>query len=154
VRYHFLALTSGWTAVTLVLWGTIAQVRRAYRFGVGGVSLATWSLFVFLGCFWITYGIDQNSAIVIAGSAIILPLQLAIVFLLCQKRSRDSLRVIAQAILFAFVLYVVPMFFWGWPGGIYGAGVAGVSTRIPQIIELARDPDVTGYRSRRGCWCR
>jgi uncharacterized protein with PQ loop repeat len=148
VQYHDLAITIGWIAVALMAWGTIDQVRRARHLGVEGVSLATWTLFIFLGCFWVTYGIDQNSAIIIVGSALLLPMQLVIVALLRPWISRTSLLVVARSALFAFVLCVVPTFFWGSPGGIYGAGVAAVSTRVPQIIELIRDPDVTGVSVR------
>jgi uncharacterized protein with PQ loop repeat len=148
VEYHYLAVTIGWIAVALMLWGTVSQFKRARRLGVEGVSLATWSLFILLGCFWITYGIDQHSAIIIVGSAALIPLQLVIVFKLCRRHARSALRVVAQSTLFAFALCVVPTFFWGWPGGIYGAGVAAVSTRAPQIIELLRDPDVTGVSVR------
>lgn len=146
--YHDLVVTIGWIAVTLMFGGTIAQVSRARRLGVEGVSLATWTLFIFLGCFWITYGIDQNSVIIIAGSALLMPMQIVIVLLLRPWLSRAALRVVAQSLLFAFAICVVPTFFWGWPGGIYGAGVAAVSNRIPQIIELVRDPDVTGVSVR------
>lgn len=134
----------GWTALLLTLWGTIAQFRRTLRLGVEGVSLATWTLFVLMGCFWIVYGIDQRSAIIVLGSLLILPMQLAIVFRLRPWRSWPATRVVAGSIIYVFVLSVLPTFFWGWPGGVYGAGVVMVLSRGPQIIELIRDPDVTG----------
>jgi catabolite regulation protein CreA len=38
----------------------------------------------------------------------------------------------------------LPTLAWGWPGGIYGTGIAMVMNRAPQIVELIRDPDVSG----------
>jgi uncharacterized protein with PQ loop repeat len=140
---HDLAITCGWIAVGLTFLGTYSQVRRVRRLGVEGVSLATWSLFILMGCFWISYGTIQHSAIIIAGSATILPLQLIIVSSLCRDRS-NVLRVMTRSVGFVFLLCVVPTFFWGWSGGVYGAGVAAVLNRAPQIVELVRDPDVTG----------
>ncbi len=32
---------------------------------IEGVSLATWTLFVLMGVFWIIYGIDQRSIIIV-----------------------------------------------------------------------------------------
>ncbi|HEY5104963.1 MAG TPA: hypothetical protein VII65_07975, partial [Acidimicrobiales bacterium] len=69
---------------------------------------------------------------------------IAIVVRLRPWRSWHSTLVITGATAYVFVLCVLPTFFWGWPGGVYGAGVVMVISRIPQIVELIRDPDVTG----------
>ncbi len=112
--------------------------------GAEGVSLATWTLFSSLGCFWIIYGVDRRSAIIILGSAIALPLQTAVMARLRPWRSKHSTWTVLRSAAYVFVLCALPALLWGWPAGVYGAGIATVSNRVPQFIELIRDPDVTG----------
>lgn len=139
--YHALATDFGWAAVLLGLGGTAAQFQRARRLGVEGISTATWVLFVFMGCFWITYGVAARSSEVIAGSLIVMPLQLAIVFRLQPWKSP---LVVLRAFAFFVVACVVPTMLWGWVGGVYGTGVAMVVNRGPQILELIRQEDASG----------
>lgn len=141
MSYHSVAIEFGWAAAVLGFWATFAQSRRASRRGVEGVSLATWALFVFMGCFWITYGVVARSWEVTMGSAVILPLQLAIVFRLAPWR---SWMVVARAFGFFVLLCVVPTVMWGWPAGVYGTGIAMIANRAPQILELIRHEDATG----------
>jgi len=141
VRYHDLAVILGWVAVLVTLWGTIAQFQRALQRGIEGVSLATWTLFVLMGLFWITYGADRRSIIIIVGSLAVLPFQLAIVVKLKPWRRWP---IVIRSILFSVVFCVLPGFAWGWPGAVYGTGFAMVINRAPQIIELIRYPDATG----------
>jgi uncharacterized protein with PQ loop repeat len=141
MSYHQLAVTFGWAAVLLTVGGTIAQFRRAARLSIEGVSLATWTLFVFMSCFWVTYGADQRSAIIILGSLLTLPFQVAIVLRLKFWRRWP---VVTRAFAFSLVFCALPTLMWGWPGGVYGTGVAMVANRAPQLIELIRYPDATG----------
>ena len=76
----------GWLAVVSGVVGTSYQLRRVRTLGVEGVSLATWVLFVYMGCFWITYGVVARSAEVVLGSLLILPMQLSILFRLAPWR--------------------------------------------------------------------
>lgn len=141
MSYHDLAVTIGWVAVLLTVGGTFAQFRRATRFSIEGISLATWTLFVFMGCFWISYGFDQHSAIIILGSLLTLPFQVAIVLRLKFWRRWP---VVTRALSFSLVFCVLPTLVWGWPGGVYGTGVAMVVNRAPQLIELIRYPVAAG----------
>jgi uncharacterized protein with PQ loop repeat len=141
MSYHDLAVTFGWAAVSLTVGGTIAQFRRASRLSIEGVSLATWTLFVFMGLFWTSYGIDQRSAIIILGSVLTLPFQAAIVLRLKPWRRWP---VVARSLAFSLIFCALPTVVWGWPGGVYGVGIAMVVNRAPQLIELIRYPDATG----------
>lgn len=141
MSYHYLAVTFGWAAVLLTVGGTAAQFRRVSRLSIEGVSLATWTLFVFMGIFWTVYGVDRHSAIIILGSVLTLPIQLAVVF-----RLQPWLRwpVVTRSLAFSLVFCALPVLVWGWPGGVYGTGIAMVMNRAPQLIELVRYPDATG----------
>lgn len=141
MSYHDLAVTFGGAAVLFTFGGTFAQFRRATRLSIEGVSLATWTLFVFMGCFWVSYGLDQRSAIIILGSALTLPFQVAIVLRLKFWRRWP---VVTRALSFSLIVCVLPSLVWGWPGGLYGIGVTMVVNRAPQLIELIRYPDATG----------
>ena len=129
MNYHDVAISLGWVAVGLTVWGSLAQYLRVRAHGIEGVSLATWTLFSLMGCFWISYGIDQRSAVIILGSLLVLPLQVGVVARLSPWREPA---VLARVALFAFVASVMPTLLWGWSGGIYGAGVVMVITRGPR----------------------
>ncbi len=139
---HTLLISAGWAAVFLGLVGTLAQYGRAKRLGVEGISLATWVLFSFMGCFWIMYGaVSAHSWEVILGSLTVLPFQLAIVFRLKPwRRWNVTLRCFA----FFVVCCVVPTMLWGWAGGVFGTGIAMTANRGPQIVELIRHEDASG----------
>ncbi len=129
-------------AVFLGVVGTYAQFVRANRRGVEGISFATWALFVFMGCFWITYGaVSAHSYQVILGSLLVLPFQLAIVFRLKPWTER---KVLARSFLFFAACCVLPTLMWGWAGGVYGTGVAMTANRGPQLLELIRHEDASG----------
>jgi uncharacterized protein with PQ loop repeat len=141
VNYHDLAISIGWIAVVLTVWGTLAQFLRVLSQGIEGVSLATWALFTYMGCFWVSYGFDQHSAIIVLGSAIVLPLQAGVTLRL---RPWRSWAVISRVTLYSFLVCFAPMIFFGWSAGVYGAGVTMVITRGPQLVELIRNPEATG----------
>jgi uncharacterized protein with PQ loop repeat len=139
---HSLTLSAGWGGVLLGMLGTLAQYRRANLLGVEGVSLATWVLFVFMGCFWITYGaVSAHSWDVVLGSVILLPMQLSIVYRL---KPWQSWGVTARSLGFFVASCVLPTVLWGWAGGVYGTGVAMTVNRAPQIVELIRHVDASG----------
>lgn len=141
MKYHLAAVSLGWVAVGLTVWGSLAQFLRIRSRGIEGVSLATWTLFSLMGCFWIAYGIDQRSAVIVLGSLLVLPLQVAVVARLAPWRSP---RVVARVALLSLVACVLPAAIVGWSGGVYGAGVVMVITRGPQLVELIRQRDATG----------
>ena len=131
----------GWLAVFTGFLAASAQFRRIQTLGIEGVSLATWVLFVYLGLFWFTYGLVANSWPVITGSLIIVPLQLAILFRL---RPWEDWRVVSQAFIFFLLSCALPTALWGWPGGVYGTGIAMIFNRAPQIVELIRHEAASG----------
>ena len=131
----------GWLAVLSGLVGTGAQFRRMRTMGVEGVSLATWVLFVYMGCFWISYGISVRSAEVVLGSLLILPIQVGILFRLKPWRRWV---VAARAFGYFVLCCVVPTILWGWSGGVLGTGIAMTINRSPQLIELVRHADASG----------
>ena len=139
--WHSFTVSMGWLAVSSGLVGTLAQLRRVRTLGVEGVSLATWVLFVYMGSFWIAYGLVARSAEVTLGSLLILPLQLAILV-----RLKPWLRwaVPARALGYFIACCVVPTILWGWAGGVFGTGVAMTINRAPQLIELVRERDASG----------
>lgn len=156
MNYATLSVSLGWLAVSIGVVGTLAQWRRVSLNGVAGVSRATWVLFSFMGCFWIAYGLAAHSAEVVMGSALCLPVQLAIVVRL---RPWEHWRVVARALATFVGLCVVPTMALGWAGGVFGTGVAMTVNRLPQLIELVREPDATGvsagswYLGVAGCGC-
>lgn len=131
----------GWAAVTMGFVGFYAQFRRANLLGTEGVSLATWTLFIYLGFFWIAYGFIAHSVEVSMGSIIVLPMQFLVLFRL---RPWAYPRVMLQCLAFFAVCCVLPTMMWGWAGGVYGAGFAMVCNRGPQLIELLQKEDATG----------
>lgn len=141
MHFHDVALLLGWVAVLVTFWGAVAQFQRALRRGIEGISLATWTLFVLMGLFWITYGVDRRSVVIILGSLVVLPLQVAIVVKLKPWR---CWAIVTRSLLFSVVFCVLPTLLWGWPGGVYGTSIAMIINRAPQIIELIRYPDATG----------
>jgi uncharacterized protein with PQ loop repeat len=141
MSYHIFTVEMGWLAVLSGVVGTATQLRRVSTRGIEGVSLATWVLFVYMGCFWITYGFSARSVEVILGSALILPMQLSILF-----RLKPWLRaaVPLRALGYFTLCCVVPTVLWGWAGGVLGTGVAMTINRAPQFIELVRHTDASG----------
>jgi uncharacterized protein with PQ loop repeat len=144
MTFHSFAISMGWLAVVSGLFGTGSQLRRVRTQGIEGVSLATWVLFVYMGCFWITYGFVVRSAEVVLGSLLILPMQLSILFRLAPWR---RLAVPARALGYFTLCCVVPTMLWGWAGGVFGTGIAMTINRAPQLIELIRHEDASGVSS-------
>ncbi len=141
MSFHALAPVLGWVAVGVGLVGTAAQFRRLHRRGLDGVSVATWVLFVLMGGFWITYGAVDRSWTIVMGSLIVLPLQLGIVLRLRPWRHG---RTVVTTTTFFLVSCVLPTVLWGWPGGVYGTGVAMMVNRGPQLLELVREVHAAG----------
>jgi uncharacterized protein with PQ loop repeat len=141
VNYHDLALTVGWVAVVLTVWGSGAQFLRVLKRGIEGVSLATWTLFTYMGIFWTCYGFDQHSLIIVLGSGVTLPLQAGVTIYLRPWRSSATF---SRVTLYSFLVCFAPTIFFGWTAGVYGAGVTMVITRGPQLLELIRNPLATG----------
>ena len=135
------AVLLGWGAVGIGLASTYLQFRRIRQRGHEGVSLATWVLFLFMGIFWMTYGATRRSPEIIMGSAVIFPLQFAIVVRLAPWRHAV---VVLRALGYFAALCVVPTLIWGWIGGLVGVGFAMTINRGPQIVELIRHRDASG----------
>ena len=141
MSFHSTTVLLGWAAVLVGFFGVYAQFHRAGTVGVEGVSLATWVLFVYMGCFWITYGLFAHSPEVSLGSVVALPLQLAILFRL---KPWKHPRVAGRALVFFALCCLLPGAMWGWAGALFGIGVAMTINRGPQLIELIRHEDASG----------
>jgi uncharacterized protein with PQ loop repeat len=75
------------------------------------------------------------------GSALILPIQLSILYRLAPwRRWAVPLRALGYFVLCC----VAPTVLWGWAGGVFGTGVAMTINRAPQLIELVRHEDASG----------
>ena len=137
-----LAQVLGWLAVTLGFIGTVAQFNRVIRVGVEGISIATWTLFLWLSLFWISYGwVGAHSWQVAMGSGTLVPMQAFIYFRLAPwRKSREVL----GATIFVFATVALPIVIWGWRGGVLGTSIAMTVTRLPQIIELIQTEDASG----------
>lgn len=144
-----LGVVIGWLAVGVGLGSTWIQFRRLRRRGLEGVSLATWTLFVLMGLFWMTYGAWRHSWEIFVGSAVILPLQVAIVVRLSPWR---HWRTLTRALGYFVVLCVTPTLVWGWFGGLLGTGAAMTLNRVPQIVELVRRDDARGVSAASWAW--
>ena len=141
MRFHALTIVLGWTAVVLGLVSVATQLRRVAVRGIEGVSLATWVIFVYMGLFWITYGVIARSPEIVMGSLLALPVQLGILYRLAPWRNA---RVLAQSFAFFALFTIVPTYLGGWSDGVYGIGLAMSITRGPQILELIRSRDASG----------
>lgn len=135
MNFHSFTVDVGWIAVVMSLVVAYTQFKRMTKHGVEGVSLATWTLFLYLDIFWILYGVAVHSWQLIIGCSIALPLQLLIWFELKPfTRFRVSLQSFALFIAFS----TLPALQWGWAGAAVGAGLVGWVTRAPQLVHLVR----------------
>jgi uncharacterized protein with PQ loop repeat len=155
---HVVLVCAAVGAIGIGVVSTVVQFLRIIRNGVEGVSLATWSLFVFTSVFWVSYGIvSSHSLAVVLGSALVAPFQIYIVARLSPLR---EWRTVAKSALFAFVLMFAPIALWGWPAALYGAGLGMTLMRLPQFVELIKVRHAQGvsalswYSSAAcsGCW--
>src|SRR5271155_774936 len=141
MAFQSICTALGWFAVALGVVSTIAQYRRATALGIEGISLATWFTFMLLGSFWIMYGASVHSWIIVMGSLIVLPWQLAVVVRLKPwRRWHIPLRCVG----FFACCCILPTLLGGWSVGVLGAGVAMIVNRGPQLIELVRHRGASG----------
>jgi len=143
--HHSLMTTLGWLAVAVGALSFFAQYRRSVRKGLDGVSLSTWLLFGLNGGLWAFYGaLYAHSTEIVVGSLICLPFQFAVVMRLSPWR-------LYRATLGALGVFVgccvVPGIFGGWQACAYGAGVAMILLRLPQLFELTRSGSASGVSS-------
>jgi uncharacterized protein with PQ loop repeat len=141
VTFYTVTIIIGWIAVLLGGVVGLAQFRRMSQRGVEGVSLATWTLFLYLAVFWALYGISIHSWQLIIGSALSLPLQ-GMVWARLKPWTRPRLAINSLILFAAFCC--VPAIFWGWSGAAVGAGTAGWITRSPQLVQLVRHEEASG----------
>jgi uncharacterized protein with PQ loop repeat len=141
VSFYAITVFLGWLAVVLGAIVAYTQFRRISGRGIEGVSLATWTLFVYMGVFWTLYGVSIHSWQLVLGGAVSLPLQLMI-WLRLKPWNRP--RVSVHSLIFFAAFCSVPAIFWGWSGAAVGAGTAGWITRMPQLVQLVRHEEATG----------
>jgi uncharacterized protein with PQ loop repeat len=141
VTFYTVTTIIGWFAV--VLGGVVAftQYRRMSERGIEGVSLATWTLFLYMAVFWILYGVSIHSWQLTVGSAVALPLQIMI---WSRLKPWTRPQVAVHSLLFFAVFCCAPAVFWGWSGAAVGAGTAGWVTRTPQLVHLVRHEEANG----------
>ena len=132
--------------VSLGAVSTFFQFRRARTISVDGISLTTWYQFVVMSGFWISYGLAIREPVIVAGSLVVLPMQVSIV---ARLRPWDH-RTIVRSSAFMVVCCVAPTVLFGWTAGVLGTGVAMVANRFPQIITLVRHPGDFGVSA--GSW--
>jgi uncharacterized protein with PQ loop repeat len=136
-----LADAIGWVALFLGAGSTGAQFDRVRRLGVEGVSIATWTLFFLMSCFWVFYGVAVHSVVVVLSSVILMPFQYSIVRTL---KPSASPMIVSRSIAYAFLLCGLTTCLWGWNGGLLGTGLLMIINRGPQIIELLRSRSGSG----------
>ncbi|HWD97318.1 MAG TPA: hypothetical protein VG246_12930 [Acidimicrobiales bacterium] len=131
----------GWVALLLGFGSTVAQFDRVRRLGIEGVSIATWTLFFLMSCFWVCYGVAVHSFVVVLSSVILMPFQVSIVHRLHPRRAAA---IVARSFAYAFLLCALTTYLWGWSGGLLGTGLLMIINRGPQIIELVRSRTGSG----------
>ncbi len=136
-----LADAIGWVALLLGVGSTVAQFDRVRRQGIEGVSIATWTLFFLMSCFWVCYGVAVHSVVVVLSSVILMPFQYSIVLRL---RPREARMTVSRSTAYAFVLCGLTTCLWGWNGGLLGTGLLMIINRGPQITELVRSRSGSG----------
>jgi hypothetical protein len=114
---------------------------------VDGISLTTWLQFLLMGVFWVSYGLAVSQPAIVAGSLVVMPLQIGIVARLRPlERRRESLRATGVILLCCFA----PALLLGWEAAVLGTGVAMVATRVPQVLKLVRHRGDVGVSA--GSW--
>ena len=141
------ALVMGWLGVTLSLISTWFQFRRARTISVDGISLTTWFQFILMGVFWCSYGAVEHSIVIVAGSALVAPFQIAIV---ARLRPWEHRATVIRAGAFIFLCCALPTMLFGWSAGVLGTGVAMAVNRLPQILTLIRHSGDFGVSA--GSW--
>lgn len=141
MTWHTFVTVIGVIAVLGGYWTTWIQLQRARTIGIEGISLATWLLFLWMGFFWASYGLAISNHLIWAGSLPLLPLQGALVWMLHPFRQP---RTIIATIVAIAILSFGTTALWGWNAGVAGTTLAMFWNRLPQIVELIRDPDVRG----------
>jgi uncharacterized protein with PQ loop repeat len=144
VDFNTISIVVGWIAVVLGSVVAYAQYRRISRRGVEGVSFATWTLFIYVGVFWVIYGVAVRSWQLVLGCSLTLPLQLLIWYRLTPPA---KLRSTFYSFLFILACCLLPAVAWGWAGAVVGVGVAGWITRGPQLVTLLRANGASGVSS-------
>jgi uncharacterized protein with PQ loop repeat len=141
VSWHAFSTIAGVLGVLGGYWTTWIQLQRVKTVGVEGVSLATWLLFLWMGFFWAGYGLAISNHLMWLGSLPLLPVQAALVWKLRPLQQPQTIVATFFAItLLSFTTSAI----WGWNAGVAGTTVAMFWNRLPQIVELIRDPDVRG----------
>lgn len=141
MSFYSISVLIGWFAVALGAVVALAQFRRVNTSGIEGVSLATWTLFLYLSLFWMLYGISIHSWQLVVGSVLVLPLQLMI---WARLKPWDRSTVVVRSLVFFVAFCCAPAIVWGWSGAAVGAGTAGWITRAPQLLQLARHEGASG----------
>jgi uncharacterized protein with PQ loop repeat len=141
VSFYDVSVAIGWLAVVLGCVVAYAQYRRISTRGVEGVSFTTWTLFIYLGIFWVVYGFDVHSWELIIGCGVTLPLQFLIWYRL-KPWERIRANVYSFTLISSFC--VLPALAWGWSGAVVGVGMAGWVTRGPQLMKLVRSRAAAG----------
>jgi uncharacterized protein with PQ loop repeat len=141
VSFNDVSIAVGWLAVVLGTATAYTQYRRMTTRGIEGVSFATWTLFIYVGMFWVVYGTSVHSWQLVIGCSITLPFQFLIWY---QLRPREKLPATLYAFLFIAACCALPALAWGWAGAVVGVGIGGWITRAPQLIKLVRSRDAAG----------
>ncbi len=131
----------GWLAVGTGAVAALAQLVRIVTKGVASVSPTTWSMLVATGCFWTAYGAAVHSTPILVGSALALAPQLAI---MNRLKAWSHLSAIVLTCCGVVLFALLPAFLWGWNGAVYGVGVAGSVSRLPQFVDVTFRRDVSG----------
>jgi uncharacterized protein with PQ loop repeat len=141
VTWHLFATSAGVLGLLSGYWMTWVQYHRARTVGTEGISLATWLLFLWMGFFWASYGLAISNHLIWGGSLPLLPLQAALVWQLAPRK--QPMTVVSTFVAIAILSFGTTAL-WGWNAGVAGTTVAMFWNRLPQIVELIRDPDVRG----------
>jgi uncharacterized protein with PQ loop repeat len=141
VDFYDVSIAIGWIAVALGCVVAYAQYKRISTRGVEGVSFTTWTLFIYLGVFWVVYGFDVHSWELIIGCGATLPLQLLI---WRQLKPWERIRANGYSFVLIASFCFLPALVWGWAGAVVGVGVAGWVTRGPQLMNLVRSHAASG----------
>lgn len=131
-------LAIGLVAVALA-WGlAAAQWRRALR-SVAGISVLSWAVFLNLNVTWAIYALGVDNPYLVAngvGAAVFN----AALLLRVDSRVLRTFGIVLVASLAAAGVGLL----WDWEPVVVACLAMAVFLRWPQVMRLARDPDVTG----------
>jgi uncharacterized protein with PQ loop repeat len=131
----------GWIGAVTSVAPSVAQVIRARRVGVEGVSINTWALMFVANFFWFGLGLHLAALPMMVNTALAGPIMLWLLVLFPWPRTR---RALAMSFAVGAVIILLPALLFGWPAGVAGVTALALALRLPQIQAIRHSEFAVG----------